>query len=183
VTAAKQVTTAGEAVLASPAAPAHPAAPTALAAVRACYGAALLLAPGPLIRICTGCRADSRVRLTARVLGARHLVQAALTAGAGPAAGGLAASAAVDLMHAASMAGLAAASHSLRRTALTDAMLETALAAAGLVSARAQGEAPDARQGTRPAHEIAAITNRNHRRAPRPLPAWSRSSPALAVGP
>jgi hypothetical protein len=35
------------------------------------------------------------------------------------------------------MAGLAAASRPLRRTALTDAMLETALAAAGLVIARA----------------------------------------------
>ena len=114
-----------------------PAAPAALGAVRACYGAALLLAPGPLIRICTGYPTDSRVRLTARVLGARHLVQAALTAGAGPCAGGLAAGAAVDLMQDASMAGLAAASRPLRRTALTDAMLETALAAAGLVIARA----------------------------------------------
>jgi hypothetical protein len=75
------------------------------------------------------------------VLGARHLIQAVLTAGAwpgsGPGAGGLAASAGVDLMHAASMAGLAAVSRPLRRTALTDAKLETALAAAGLVIARA----------------------------------------------
>jgi hypothetical protein len=129
VTAANQVTAAAQ------------AAPAALGVVRACYGAALLLAPGPLIRICTGCPADSRVRLTARVLGGRHLIQAALTAGAGPSArtgaGGLAASAAVDLMHAASMAGLAAASRPLRRIALTDAILETALAAAGLVVARA----------------------------------------------
>ena len=138
VTAANQVTAAAQAMTTGHAVP---AAPAALGAVRACYGAALLLAPGPLIRICTGYPTDSRVRLTARVLGARHLVQAALTAGAGPragpGAGGLAAGAAVDLMHAASMAGLAAASRPLRRTALTDAMLETALAAAGLVIARA----------------------------------------------
>ncbi len=137
MTAGKQVTTAKQVPTAGQAAPASPAAPAALAAVRACYGAALLLAPGPLIRICTGYPADSRVRLTARVLGARHLVQAALTAGAGPGTGGLAASAAVDLTHAASMAGLAAVSRPLRRTALADAMLETALAAAGLVIARA----------------------------------------------
>ena len=130
MTAANQVTAPGQAVAAAPA---------SLGAVRACYGAALLLAPGPLIRICTGYPADSRVRLTARVLGARHLIQAALTAGAGPSsgAGGLAAGAAVDLMHAASMAGLAAVSRPLRCTALTDAVLETALAAAGLAIARA----------------------------------------------
>jgi hypothetical protein len=60
----------------------------------------------------------------------------ALTAGAGP-GGHLAAGAAVDLVHAASMAGLAAASRPLRRAALTDALLETALAAAGLAAARA----------------------------------------------
>ncbi len=111
------------------------AAPAALWAVRACYGTALLLAPGPVIRRCTGCPADSRVRLTARVLGARHLVQAALTARSADGAG-LAASAAVDLVHAASMAGLAATSRPLRRVALTDALLETALAAAGLAIAR-----------------------------------------------
>ena len=132
MTAANQVTAPGQV---------GAAAPASLGAVRACYGAALLLAPGPLIRICTGYPADSRVRLTARVLGVRHLIQAALTAGAGPGsgpgAGGLAASAAIDLVHAASMAGLAAASRPMRRTALTDAMLETALAAAGLVIARA----------------------------------------------
>ena len=132
MTAAKQVTAPGQAVAAAPA---------SLGVVRACYGTALLLAPGPLIRICTGYPADSRVRRTAQVLGARHLIQAALTTGAGPGsgpgAGGLAASAAVDLIHAASMAGLAAMSRPLRRTALTDAMLETALAAAGLIIARA----------------------------------------------
>ena len=121
-------------------APAGNAAPAVLAAVRACYGAALLLAPGSLLRLCTGYPADSRIQLTARVLGTRHVIQAALTAGAGtglPGAGRPGASAAVDLVHASSMAGLAAASPRLRRTALTDALLETALAAAGLVTARA----------------------------------------------
>jgi hypothetical protein len=143
VTTANQVTAAnrtGPACKTAPAdiaAPASKAAPAVLAAVRACYGAALLLAPGPLIRICTGYPADSRVQLTARVLGTRHLIQAALTAGAGPGTGRLVASAAVDLVHASSMAGLAAASPRLRRTALTDALLETALAAAGLITARA----------------------------------------------
>ena len=149
MTAANQVTVPGRAVAAAPA---------SLEAVRACYGAALLLAPGLLIRICTGYPADSRVRLTAQVLGARHLLQAVLTAGAGPGsgpgAGGLAASAAVDLIHAAPMAGLAAVSRPLRRTALTDALLETALAAAGLVIARAQRAGAPAPRQAPTAHGI-----------------------------
>jgi hypothetical protein len=139
VTAAGKTATAADgAAPASSAGPASSAAPAVLGAVRACYGAALLLAPGPLIRICTGYPADSRAQWTARVLGARHLTQAALTVGAGPGSQRrLGVSAAVDLVHASSMAGLAAASPRLRRTALTDALLETALAAAGLVLARA----------------------------------------------
>lgn len=137
MTTANQVTAASKTGPADQAATASKIAPGVLATVRACYGAALLLAPGPLIRICAGYPADSRIQLTARVLGTRHLIQAALTAWAGPGTGRLAASAAVDLVHASSMAGLAAASPRLRRTALTDALLETALAAVGLVTARA----------------------------------------------
>ncbi len=138
MTAENQVTGAGETVPAGKTVPAASAAPVVLGAVRACYGTALLLAPGPLIRICTGYPADSRVQWTARVLGARHLIQAALAAGSGSSPQRrLAASAAVDLVHASSMAGLAAVSPRLRRTALTDALLETALAAAGLLTARA----------------------------------------------
>jgi hypothetical protein len=77
-----------------------------LQVVRVGYGAALLLLPGPTIRLCTGSPAAHRTRSVARLLGARHLVQAAVTAGSGPSA-----------------------------ESLTDALIETALAAAGLSSA------------------------------------------------
>jgi hypothetical protein len=106
-----------------------------LQAARAGYGAALLLAPGPVIRVCTGQPAGPRVRAVARVLGARHLVQAAATARYGPSAESLGLGAAVDLAHAASMAALAIADRRVRRITLTDALLETAFAAAGLSSA------------------------------------------------
>jgi hypothetical protein len=111
------------------------AAARVLQVVRAGYGAALLLLPGPVIRLCTGRPASHRTRNVARVLGARHLVQAAVTAGSGPSAESLGIGAAIDITHAASMAGLAVADRRVRRVTLTDAMIEIAFAAASLSSA------------------------------------------------
>ena len=116
--------------------PASAAAPDALQAVRGCYGAALLCAPGPMIRFCTGRPPGPPARRLARVLGARHLIPAALTAGAGPGSARLTVGAAVDLVHAASMARVTAASQTLRRATLADTVLETALAGTGLAVAR-----------------------------------------------
>jgi hypothetical protein len=107
----------------------------ALQVVRAGYGATLLLLPGPVIRLCTGRPAGHRTRNVARLLGARHLAQAAVTAGTGPSAESLGIGAAIDITHAASMAGLAMADRRVRRVTLTDALIETAFAAAGLSSA------------------------------------------------
>ena len=106
-----------------------------LQVARAGYGAALLLAPGPAIRLSTGRPAGQRAQNVARVLGARHLVQAAVTAGLGPSAELLGLGAAVDLTHAASMAGLALVDRGVRRVTLTDALIETTFAVAGLSSA------------------------------------------------
>jgi hypothetical protein len=126
----------------------------ALTLVRAGYGAALLCAPGALIRLTAGpgaaagrrrrpAEADaqreaapaSRARLVARVLGARHLAQAALTAAGQRADPGsplpMGGGAAVDLLHAASMLALGTMDRRVRRTTFTDAAVETALAAAG----------------------------------------------------
>ncbi len=105
--------------------------PAVLQVVRAGYGAGLLLLPGPVIRLSTGRPAGHRTRNVARLLGARHLVQAALTAGSGPSAESLGIGAAIDITHAASMAGLAMADRRVRRVTLTDALIETAFAAAG----------------------------------------------------
>ncbi|HTS98533.1 MAG TPA: hypothetical protein VMI33_18135 [Streptosporangiaceae bacterium] len=106
-----------------------------LQAVRAGYGGALLIAPGLVIRLVTGEPAGPRARAVARVLGARHLLQAALTTAAGRSAPSLGIGAAVDLVHAASMAALAA-DRRVRRLTLTDALVESALALAGLSAAR-----------------------------------------------
>jgi hypothetical protein len=112
-----------------------------LQAVRAGYGAALLLVPGRLIAAGTGQQAGPTVRGVARVLGARHLAQAAATARFGPSTETLGIGAAVDVTHAASMVALALADRratgasGVRRITLTDALIETAFAAAGLSSA------------------------------------------------
>ncbi len=120
---------------------------------------ALVCAPGLLIRLTAGpgavagrprrpagadaqreAAAGSRARVVARVLGARHLAQAALTAAGQRADPGspvpLGGGAAVDLLHAASMLALGAMDRRVRRTTFTDAAVETALAAAGAWAAR-----------------------------------------------
>ena len=112
-----------------------PAALGLLQPARACYGGVLLVAPGPVIRWCTGRPADPRTRAVARVLGARHLLQAAVTTKTGPSAESLGIGAAIDITHAASMAGLAVADRRVRRATLTDALIETVFAVAGLSSA------------------------------------------------
>jgi hypothetical protein len=98
--------------------------------LRAAYGAALVLVPGPVIWVATGQRPSRRACRVAQVLGIRHLIQAALTAAA-PEPAVLAIGGQVDAVHAASMLLLAAVSRAGRRAALTDALTEAAFAAAG----------------------------------------------------
>jgi hypothetical protein len=59
----------------------RPAASDLLDAVRACYGGLLLAAPHRVLSVCTPGAASPRTLGVVRVLGARHLLQAALTAG------------------------------------------------------------------------------------------------------
>jgi len=98
--------------------------------IRVGYGAALVFLPGTTIFLATGRLPSRRTRRVAQLLGARHLAQAALTAAA-PRPEVLAAGALVDAVHAASMLLLAAVSRADRGAALTDALAETAFAAAG----------------------------------------------------
>jgi hypothetical protein len=106
------------------------AAGLALQAIRAGYGAALVLVPGSVIRLATGRPPSPWATRTARVLGARHLIQTAVTAAA-PRPATFAAGGQVDTLHSASMLLLAAVSRGGRRAALTDALTEAAFAAAG----------------------------------------------------
>jgi hypothetical protein len=98
--------------------------------IRVGYGAALVFLPGTTIFLATGRLPSRRTRRVAQLLGVRHLAQAALTAAA-PRPEVLAAGALVDAVHAASMLLLAAVSRADRGAALTDALAETAFAAAG----------------------------------------------------
>ena len=109
----------------------RPPGPRSLAVplARAGYGAALLCAPGPMIRACTGQVPSLRARRVARVLGIRHLAQAAITAWA-PGPGLVAAGAAIDVCHAVSMLALAAANRPLRRAELADGLAAATLAVA-----------------------------------------------------
>lgn len=110
-------------------------APSALAGtrwmsiVRAGYGVALLAVPGQLLTTVTGCSVSSRVRVVARVLGARQLAQATIC-GLAPTSGLIRAGAAADGLHAASMLALAGMEAGLRRALLADAAIGGAFASA-----------------------------------------------------
>jgi hypothetical protein len=94
---------------------------------RAGYGAALLCAPGPMIGVVTGQPPSRRARRVARVLGARHLAQAAITV-LNPGPEVVALGVVVDLLHAASMFAFAAVVPDLRRAEFADALAATSLA-------------------------------------------------------
>lgn len=108
--------------------------------VRGGYGAVLLCAPGTAIRLSGARQASPRARAVTRLLGFRHLLQAAVTVAA-PNAVVLTIGAQVDLAHAASMLALAAASPPLRRAGLADGLIAAMFAAAGTASARARRQA------------------------------------------
>ena len=112
-----------------------------LPATRASYGVALLMAPGAVIYLATGRLPGRRARRVARLLGARHLIQAGVSACA-PLPGVLAIGVWVDGLHAASMLILAAVGRGMRRAALTDALAEALFAAAGVSAARVSGCVP-----------------------------------------
>jgi hypothetical protein len=98
-----------------------------LEVVRAAYGMCELLAPDFVSGRLLGEAPDGSVRLVIRILGARHLLQALLTARAGRTAhcvGGT-----VDAVHAASMLMLAALDGRHRRSASVNAALALVFAA------------------------------------------------------
>ena len=97
-----------------------------LEVVRAAWGAACVLVPRRVAGL-AGDAPDRRAVVVTRVLGARHLVQAAFTLRApGPAV--LAAGAWVDTVHAATAVVLAVVDRRRARSALVDAAVATAWA-------------------------------------------------------
>jgi hypothetical protein len=108
---------------------------------RAGYGAALVMAPGVVTYLATGRFPGRRGRRVAQVLGARHLVQAAVTALV-PVPDVFALGAGADAAHAASMIMLAGADRAARHAALTDALAEAVFAGAGFSCGRGAGTRP-----------------------------------------
>jgi len=100
-----------------------------LGAVRAGWGALQLVAPG-LVAGRLGLEMDHRARVVARVLAARQLVQAAVTA-AVPTAEVRRLGIGVDALHAASMVALATVDSRRRKIALADAVVAIAFAISG----------------------------------------------------
>lgn len=109
-----------------------------IATARAGYGAALLWSPGTLTQAAAGHAAGPVARETARMLGARQLLQAAITGGY-PTPRALWLGAATDAAHATSMAALAVTDRGWRRAALIDALAAATFAAAGLRTAQTVG--------------------------------------------
>lgn len=111
-----------------------------LTAIRAGWGAALLIAPGAVLRDLPHQRIDRPARAFARVLGARQLAQAALAGrrrGRASSRGWILTGAAVDATHAATMLALALLRPDRRKLALANVALASAFAAAGVHQARA----------------------------------------------
>lgn len=102
-------------------------------AARACYGAALLCAPGLALGLATGQAPGQRARMVARILGARHLAQAVLTLWR-PRPAVFLAGAGIDACHAASMLALAVADPRMRRAGIADAAIAAAFTATGALT-------------------------------------------------
>lgn len=98
---------------------------------RAAWGMALLIAPRQVLQRLHHVRVDQRSEWVARVLGARHLTQAAIS-GVEPTPAVLAVGVWVDVVHAATAVGLAAVDDGRRRAGLTDTAVAATWAALGL---------------------------------------------------
>jgi hypothetical protein len=102
----------------------------ATAVLRAGWAGALLLVPGRLLRIPGPAPVPAAAVVVARVLGARHLLQAAVSV-AVPTGSVAGLGAVVDTVHTGTCLVLAAAWPRWRHAALLDAAVESGLAASG----------------------------------------------------
>lgn len=106
-------------------------APASLA-VRAAWGTALIVAPGPLLRLIGGIDEGRTPRRLVRVLGARHLLQAAVERQPGRRIRQIGVG--VDLAHAATDVLFACIDRRWTRAALSDAAVTTGFAASAILN-------------------------------------------------
>lgn len=100
------------------------------AAFRLGWGVTLVAMPGRIVTAVGGDN-DPRSRTVVRILGARHVLQAVVEAGAGPRLRRL--GSVVDVLHALSALGLAGVDRRWRRPALLDAAVASGFAAVNAV--------------------------------------------------
>ncbi len=106
---------------------------TALTTTRALWGTLLFVEPARVTQTVSQQRIDRGVILFTRALGARHLVQAAVTdSGQGSSRAWVVAGAAVDATHAVTMVALAVLAPDRRRLALINAATAAAFALTGI---------------------------------------------------
>jgi len=115
--------------------PSEPPSLRLLTVARALWGAALLIAPGAVLGDLPHQRIDRPARAFARVLGARHIIQAAITSRRHTRSWILA-GAALDATHAATMAVLAGLRPDRRKLALSNTAAASMFAAAGVAESR-----------------------------------------------
>ena len=108
-----------------------------LTAIRTCWGAALLIAPGAVLGALPHQQIDRPARVFARLLGARNVAQAALIARR-PTQRWIPAGVAVDATHAATMVALALLRPDRRKLALANVATASAFAVAGVHQAKAR---------------------------------------------
>lgn len=102
----------------------------AIELIRAGWGAVLLAAPAEVLDHIHGVQVDRKALVITRILGARHLTQAALS-GVSPGPEVLAAGVWVDAVHSATALGLAVLDRRRARGGVTDAAVAASWAALG----------------------------------------------------
>lgn len=125
--------------------------------LRGTWGLALLVRPDHLLNNVHRLRVDSRSRMIARILGARHLTQAVLS-GYRPSPEVLAMGTWVDSVHALTAVGLAVADRHRARAGLVDAAVAAVWATAGYRDLEGAPATPPEHQRIRDRLAVAVLT-------------------------
>lgn len=116
--------------------------------LRAGWAVALLICPDRVLGTVQNLDVDTKSRAVARILGARHLVQA-VSSGVKPSAEVLAMGVWVDVVHAFTALGLALVDRNRARAGVTDAAAAALWAATGNYDLGSAGPTPNAQRSTR----------------------------------
>jgi hypothetical protein len=125
--------------------------------LRGAWGIALLIGPDQVLARVHGLRIDTKSRVVARILGARHLTQALLS-GLRPSPEVLAMGVWVDAVHALTALGLVATDRSRVRAGLTDTAIAAGWGAVGYRDLVA-GPTPPSHEGIRDSLAVGVLSH------------------------